>query len=76
MDTKDCEIIFCNKQTYQFSSKDLAKALAWGKDKNIWAIKTPWMILTVMDPEEFEHVSDAMFEEHQDPAEIPEDLVV
>ena len=74
MDTKDCELIFCNKQTYQFSSKDLAKALAWGKDKNIWAVKTPWGILQPMDEETFDNVSTIVFDGPSDEP-LPEDLI-
>lgn len=72
---KDCKIIFCDKKTYDFNSNDLAKALAWCKDKRVYAIKTPWCILTLMSEEEFENVASCMFEPHPDTSFVPEDLV-
>lgn len=53
---KDCEIIFCNKQTYRFSSKDFDKALAYCQDKRVFAIETPWGVLSIMDKETFDNV--------------------
>lgn len=55
-------MIFTNKQTYDFAFKDLQKALEWAKGRNVWAIKTPVCVLTLMDPEEFENVSSAVFD--------------
>lgn len=55
-DIKDCEIIFCNKQTYKFASKDLQKALEFCKDKRVYAIDTPWGVLSILSREEFENV--------------------
>ena len=59
---KDCRIIFTNKQTYDFSSKDLAKALEWSQNQRVWAIKTPWGILQPMDEETFDNVSTIVFD--------------
>lgn len=53
---KDCEIVFCNKQTYKFNSKDLAKALEFCMDKRVFAIETPWGVLSLMDKETFDNV--------------------
>lgn len=53
---KDCEIVFCNKQTYKFSSKDLQKALAFCQGKRVFGIETPWGVLSLIDKEEFEIV--------------------
>lgn len=55
---KDCEIVFCNKQTYKFNSKDLQKALAFCQGKRVFGIETPWGILSILDREEFENVRD------------------
>ena len=57
---KDCEIIFCNKQTYKFNSADLAKALKFCEDKRVFAIYTPWGVLSMMDKETFENVRDCV----------------
>lgn len=65
---KDCKIIFTNKQTYEFESKDLAKALEYAKNLDgekgvhVWAIKTPWGVLQPMDEETFENVSTCVFD--------------
>lgn len=65
---RDCKIIYTNKQTYDFSSKDLAQALQYAKKLEttskvrVWAIKTPWGILQPMDEETFENVSSAVFD--------------
>lgn len=59
---KDCEIIFSNKQTYKFSSKDLAKALAYCEGKSVFGIDTPWGVISMMDREMFERVKDAVFD--------------
>lgn len=59
---KDCKIIFCSKQTYDFNSKDLAKALEFCQDKRVWAIKTPWGVLQPMDEETFNNVSQIVFD--------------
>lgn len=69
---KDCEIIFCNKQTYQFSSKDLAKALEWAQDKKVWVFKTPWGVFQPMPEEEFDIISDAVFGPTE--TELPTDI--
>jgi hypothetical protein len=70
---KDCKIIFLNKQTYDFNSKDLAKALEWSKDQKVWAIRTPWGILQPMDEETFDNVAACVFTGPSDTT-IPEDL--
>lgn len=62
MDEKDCEIIFSNKQTYKFNSKDLAKALAYCQGKSVFGIDTPWGVLSILDRESFEFVRDAVFD--------------
>lgn len=72
---KDCKIIFCNKQTYDFDFNDIKKALEWSKGKNVWAISTPVGILQPMDEETFDNVSTCVFDGPSD-TEIPEDLVV
>lgn len=59
---KDCEIIFCNKQTYKFNSKDLDKALQYCQGKPVFAIDTPWGVLSIIDREGFEFVRDAVFD--------------
>lgn len=53
---KDCEIVFCNKQTYKFHSKDLQKALEFCQGKRVFGIDTPWGVLSIIDKEEFETV--------------------
>ena len=73
--TKDCTIIFCDKQTYDFNSKDFVKALKYCEGKPVYAIKTPWVVLTVMDPEEFDFVTSAVFAPVTN-CEVPEDLIV
>lgn len=73
MEEKDCKIIFLNKQTYDFSSKDLAKALSWAEGQKVWAIETPWGILQPMDKETFENVASCVFTGPSDTT-IPEDL--
>lgn len=67
--TKDCEIIFANKQTYKFNSKDLAKALAYCQGKSVFGIDTPWGVLSIIDREGFEFVRDAVFDGPSDPEE-------
>lgn len=64
---KDCEIIFTNKQTYKFSSKDLAKALAYCQGKSVFGIDTPWGVLSIIDREGFEYVKDAVFDGPSEP---------
>lgn len=59
---KDCEIIFNDKKTYKFSSNDLAKALAYCQGKPVFAIDTPWGVLSIIDREGFEFVRDAVFD--------------
>ena len=65
---KDCKIIYTNKQTYEFNSKDLAQALEYAQKLeqsnkvHVWAIKTPWGVLQPMDEEMFENVSSAVFD--------------
>lgn len=59
---KDAKIIFLNKQTYDFDSNDIAKALEFCKDKKVWAIKTKWGVIQPMDEEEFDNVSSAVFD--------------
>ena len=61
---KDCEIVFANKQTYKFNSKDLAVALKETQGKNIFAINTPWCVLQLFDRDHFEHLMEFMFEDH------------
>lgn len=73
-EVKDCEMIFCNKQTHKFNSKDLAKALQFGQTHNIWAIKTPWGILQPMDEDTFDNVSACVFTGPTDTS-LPEDLI-
>lgn len=74
---KDCKIIFCDKKEYEFSSADLAKALAFCQGKRVWAIKTPWCVLSLMDEEEFDNVYTIMGEDHTvTPDNKYEDLVV
>lgn len=64
---KDCEIIFANKQTYKFNSKDLAKALAYCQGKSVFGIDTPWGVLSIIDREGFEFVRDAVFDGPSEP---------
>lgn len=72
---KDCEIIFTNKQTYKFNSKDLDKALKYCQDKSVFGIETPWGVLSIMDREMFEYVRDAVFTGPSSIDEaLPEDL--
>ena len=59
---KDCEIIFANKQTYKFNSKDLDKALAFCQGKSVFGIDTPWGVLSIIDREGFEFVRDVVFD--------------
>lgn len=66
---KDCEIIFANKQTYKFNSKNLDKALAYCQGKSVFGIETPWGVLSIIDKEGFEFVKDAVFD---GPAEVGE----
>ncbi len=61
-EVKDCEIIFANKQTYKFNSKNLDKALAFCQGKSVFGIDTPWGVLTIIDREGFEFVRDAVFD--------------
>jgi len=64
---KDCEIIFANKQTYKFNSKNLDKALAFCQGKSVFGIDTPWGVLTIIDREGFEFVRDAVFDGPSEP---------
>lgn len=74
-EVKDCEIIFANKQTYKFNSKNLDKALQFCQDKNVFGIETPWGVLSLMNKEMFEYVRDAVFTGPTSPEEAqPEDL--
>lgn len=59
---KDAQIIFLNKQTYDFNSDDIAKALEYCKDKKVWAIKTRWGVIQPMSEEEFDNVSAFVFD--------------
>ena len=59
---KDCEIIFANKQTYKFNSKNLDKALVFCQGKSVFGIDTPWGVLSIIDREGFEFVRDAVFD--------------
>lgn len=67
-DSKDSKIIFLNKQVYEFNSKDLQKALAFCQGKPVWAIETPWGVLTVMDKEMYENVSQAVLDGFSEPS--------
>lgn len=58
--TKDCEIVFCNKQTYKFNSKDIIKALKYCEGKQVFGIDTPWGVLSIIDRDSFENVRDAV----------------
>lgn len=54
---KDCKMIFSGETPdYEFSSKDLATALKWAKEKDIpvTAIKTPWSTLSILDEETYD----------------------
>lgn len=62
MEKTDCQIIFLNKDTYDFHSKDFVKAMEWAQKRPVWAIKTPWGIFQPMDAETFEHIRDAVFD--------------
>lgn len=70
---KDCEIIYTDKSTYKFNSKDLAKALKFCEGKPVFAIDTPWGVLSIMDRKGFEFVRDAVFDGPADDY-IPDDL--
>ena len=70
---KDCQIVFCDKKTYEFNSKDLQKALAFCQGKRVYGIRTPWGVLSIIDPEEFDFVTSEVFGGNKD-GEIPEDL--
>lgn len=49
--TKNAKLIFEDGSDYEFNAEDLAKALAYAKEKNwpLVAVKTPWCWLSVLD---------------------------
>lgn len=53
---KDCKLVFSNGQPdYEFAARDLDRALAWAKEKNIplQAIRTPWYVLSPLDEDTY-----------------------
>lgn len=72
---KDCKVVFCNKQIYEFNSENMVKALkyAYEKKEQVWVIETPWGVFQPMGREEYEAIFDAVMAGPCDEP-VPEDL--